>query len=430
VSGDPVTTFGAAPRRAAASAADLAVDGWARVDHEVRSLAARVTRDLSLARASGRWRAGMPDPDSYVPADAVALRALPVAAGFEDLHRYQHVLTDPWATVGARLEAACRAELLLSDARAVYEAVPHFLDADGADGILTSSPPGPDVLTDLRLPHPRVAVFLGRVLDVACCDWPADWDRTVDLAGHPTTEPTMLGELRARGGGVEGVVLSETPGGGLADDVVWFVSVEPDPTQPDDLARDRFRTLVWGRRSLSHLAGVANNLAAAVAWGEWRQARLVDLPDDLDTKAWRKATRRGEFRRQEPQGAAAGVRVLDLARSPTVGHAPAADRAGSGRASPVTHLRRAHWRSQPVGPGGRDRRLTRVAATVVHPSGTPMRTAVYRVSAPDDPGDADGDTQPHPARITGRNLDVRRIELPIGVPEAPEPRPAGAEVDL
>lgn len=425
---EPVTTFGAAARRAPDSAADLAIDGWARVDREVKALAARVARDLSLAHASGRWRPGRPDPDRYVPGDAVALRALPVAADFEDLRRYQSILTEPRATVGARLEAACRVEVLLSDARAVYEAVPHFLDADVAAGILASRPPGPEVLTDLRLPHRRVAIFLDQVLDVASCDWPAEWDHTVDLAGRATSEPTMLGELRARGGGVEGVVLTETPGGGLADDVLWFVSVAPDPTQPDDLARDRFRTLVWGRRSLSHLAGVANNLAAAVAWGKWRQARPVDLPDDPRSKAWRKATQRGEFRRREPHGAAARVRVLDLARSPTVEHGRANDRTGGGRTSPVTHLRRAHWRFQPVGPGGQDRRLTRVAATVVRPSATPMRTAVYRVPAPEDPADADG--EPHPAAAKGHDLDLRRIDLALGRTGTTPPLPTGAEVEL
>lgn len=418
------STFGATARPAPSATAETAIEGWRHVEADVRAIAGRVVRDVAVARASGRWRPGEDDPPHYVPGDAVALRAFTIASDFEYLHQFRAIFDDPAADLAVRFEAAWRAQTILADTRAVYDAVPHFLDADVAAGILASRPPGPDVLGELRLPHDRVAVFLGRTLPVRECDWPEAWDHTRDLTGRPTRQRTILGELRARGGGIEGVVLTESAGRGLADEVLWLLSAEPDPERPDDLNRDRLRSVVWGLRSRSRLAPVAENLAAAVAWGEWHQARPVDLPDNHRSRDFRKALRRGEFRRREPQGAVGGVRVLDLGRSPVPDRNPTPAGTPGGRSSPISHLRRAHWRLQPVGPKSADRRLTRVAATVVRPGATPARTAVYRVLAPEDP---DVDAGP-PLR---RDLDLRRVDLPIRPQPAPSPEPpaqSGAEV--
>lgn len=425
------STFGALPRPAPTGAMALAAEGWRRVASEVSSLAGLVIRDIAIAHASGRWRPGQPDPSSYVPGDALALRALPVVTDFEYLTRCRDVLTDPEAGRTARLEAASRVEMILDDARTIYEAVPHFLDADVAAGILASHPPGQDVLTELRLPHGRIAVFFSDVFDVPSdrYDWPAEWDHTIDLAGRRCPQKTILGELRARGGGIEGVVLTEAPGGGLTDDVLWLLSAKPDPDRPVDLAQDRLRTVVWGRRSHAHLAPIAENLAAAVAWGEWRHARPLDLPDDPHSKSWRRAVRRGEFRRREPQGGAGGVRVLDLRRSPVIDR-PTGPVNGRdvGRASPVTHLRRAHWRLQPVGPKGGERRLTRVSATVVRPGVTATRPSVYRVPAP-EPDASEPDSDPHRAPRSAA-VDLRHIDLPAEPVGRPEPsRRSGLEIE-
>jgi hypothetical protein len=429
------TTFVAVPRGPQADVAALAREGWRHVAPEVSAVAAKVARDVHVAYASGRWRPGSDDPASYLPGDAVALRAFTLVSDFEWLGQLQEVLADPSAQPGARVEAAFRTRVIIDDARTLYDAVPHFLDADVAAGILASRPPGPDVVDELRLPHRSVAVFLGRVFEVAPeqCDWPPEWDHTVDLAGRARMERTILGELRARGGGIEGVVLTEAPEGGLADEVLWVVSTVPNPERPGGLARDRLRSVVWGRRSRAHLAGVAENLAAAVACGEWREARPVTLPKDPGSRQWSRAVRRGEFRRREPHGGAGGVRVLDLARSAVAQpRTVASDGAGADRASPVTHLRRAHWRLQPVGRGGAERRLTRVAATVVCPGATPMRTTVYRVPAPEAPP-AEPDPEPAPPTPTGGSgIDLRHLDLAVDPQggERPTPRRSGAGMEL
>jgi len=236
--------------------------------------------------------------------------------------------------------AGRRLAMSLVDTAALFRAVPHFVDEAAAAGLLASQPPGPDVLGELRLPHRCIAVFLGRPLELGPghCDWPAAWDHQRDLAERPTGALTCLGQVRARGGGIDAVVLTEEPGGGLGDEVLWVLGANPDPARPGPGRFDRQRALVWGRLSQAGLALVATNLAATVAWAEWHEpARRVSLPGDVGSKAWRRQARQGAFRRHEPRGAAAGVRVLDLKRS------LAAERAGAGddgRAGPVTHLRR------------------------------------------------------------------------------------------
>jgi hypothetical protein len=222
-----------------------------------------------------------------------------------------------------------------------------------------------------------------------------------------------MGDLRALGGGIEGVVLTEAPGGGLADEVLWLISANPDATKPGPSALDRFRTTVWGRLSSARLAHVAHNLAATVSWAEWRTPeRDLDLPDEPDSRPWRKAVRRGEFRRHEPRGAAAGVRVLDVVRSPVADRVVPARAGDPARSSPATHLRRAHWRQQPVGPGLSERRLVRVPATVVNPGATPLGPVVYRVPPPEGRSGTGPADMADAAVSVDHGLDLRTIELP------------------
>jgi hypothetical protein len=97
-----------------------------------------------------------------VPGDVVALRAFAVTADLARVADYRHVVaarersTDPgdrrvWES------AVNRSALCLADTRALFEAVPHYLDADAAVGILASRPPDPSTLAAVRLPHPRIA---------------------------------------------------------------------------------------------------------------------------------------------------------------------------------------------------------------------------------------------------------------------------------
>ncbi|MGI8808578.1 MAG: hypothetical protein ACR2KK_12170 [Acidimicrobiales bacterium] len=408
------TAFGVQARPLRGTEVTLAHNGFAAMLRRLDALFARAQRDAAIAWASGRWRPGQPDPDRYVPGDVAALRGFSVAADLARVATYQSVIADipghgrpqddaEWCSAVSRT-LAC-----LADTEALYEAVPHFLDADAAVGILASRPPEATDLAGLHLPYPRIAVWFGRVLEVGpeLHDWPSEWDHLPDLSGRPTTWRTVVGDLRALGGGIEGVVLTERPGGGLADEVLWMLSVNPDASRPGPDGLDRLRASVWGRLSSSHLAHVAHNLAATVSWAEWHEPdRGLALPDDPTSRAWRKAVRRGEFRRHEPRGAAAGVRVLDVTRTPVADRMVGGAGEGPGHASPITHLRRAHWRHQRVGPGLSSSRLVRVPATVVNPGAAPLAPVVYRVPAPEPA------TAKHPVPEADDALDLRRIDLP------------------
>lgn len=424
MTGDAHNAFGTGPRSVGPEELALLLAGPEAAAAELARLTAAARDDAAVALASGRWVLGRPDPESHVPGDVVALRSFAVTGDLAQAGRHLDVATGAVPGVSHLAETAGRRLVrCLADTATLYGAVPHFIDTATAAGIVASQAPGPDVVGELRLPYPRIAVFLGRPLEVPVTfhDWPAAWDVHTDLDGQPSGLPSAVGGVRARGGGIDGVVLRERPGGGLADEVLWLVSSEPDPTRPAPMCFDRIRAVVWGRLSVAGLAPVATNLAAAVAWAEWREPeRRLSLPDEVGSKAWRRAARRGEFRRHEPRGALAGVHVLDLARS------PAAERPRSGesaRPGVATHLRRAHWRLQPVGPGRAERRVVRVAATVVNAGGHHSGRTVYRVPTPESGPEPEPAGRPEPgpaprpepsaeAPPSEAVIDLRTVALP------------------
>ncbi|MGH9281929.1 MAG: hypothetical protein ACRD0S_03220, partial [Acidimicrobiales bacterium] len=97
----------------------------------------------------------------------------------------------------------------------------------------------------------------------------------------------------------------------------------------------------------------------------------------------------------------------DVARTPVADRVVGGHDEAPGHASPITHLRRAHWRHQRVGPGLSSSRLVRVPATVVSPGTAPLAPVVYRVPAPGASA-----TTPTQAAEAGDEIDLRRIDLP------------------
>jgi hypothetical protein len=115
-------------------------------------------RDLQIALSSNRLNGHPLTPRNieYLPGDVCGLRASSTQGGlattartFDNLHRN---LDDQEAS-----DLAWEAPL----AALLYEAVPYFVPALTGLGIAGSEPPSPDLVSEIRLPFPRVAVFVG-----------------------------------------------------------------------------------------------------------------------------------------------------------------------------------------------------------------------------------------------------------------------------
>jgi len=88
----------------------------------------------------------------------------------------------------------------------------------------------------------------------------------------------------------------------------------------------------------------------------------------------------------------------------------------------------AHWRLQRIGPGRAERKVVRVAATVVNAGRQAPGHTVYRVPGPEPVAE-----QPEQDRA----IDLRTVDLPDPPAEpaprvaaSPEPRPSQPEVPL
>jgi hypothetical protein len=292
-------------------------------------------------------------------------------------------------------------------------AVPYFIPTTAALGVLASRPPDPDLQQRLRLPFPRVLVVFGTdlQLDPHTHQWPTDYPYQ-QLPRH-----SIARQLIDRGGYVSGMVLLADQAGQLRDDLLWIVAANPDPTLPWPANLDRIRGVLRGWRSAATLAPLVTNLAAAVAWGAWQPpATPFPLPDP-DSKQWRKAIKRGVFRRREPRGDAVGVHVLDLGRTtPAEPSANDGQPSAAGRGSPIPHLRSGHFRRVRVGPraafhyqvrwippvwvhGDPDRAAQRLVIRRLPPPAAWTHTPVQELSGPADgghPSPASLDKPPRP----------------------------------
>lgn len=305
-------------------------------------------RDMKLMAATGRWRPGTDDPDELVPGDVPIIRSIPLATlvgdWVEATRRWQ------MATGSQRDRLSQSAVALGAQVGALTAGALHYIDAATAVGILDSTPPEPDDLDGLRLPADATLVAFGRELPIPIDDgvWPSSWvDGTMPSprTGSPWGPLGAEEALLARGGALAGAVLFNHPDTGtFADMVAWLVSINPDPNHPQELFRkDRQRTVMIASRQKMIWRHLADNLAATVGWMDWTRPDPLDLPDH-NSRQWRKAIKRSQFRKREPHGAAADVNVIDVpANQPPTATTASGTGEASGRTT-STHLRTGHWR--------------------------------------------------------------------------------------
>jgi hypothetical protein len=271
----------------------------------------------------------------------------------------------------------------------LYDAVPFFLPVTSAITIAGSYPPDDTLLDELRLPYPRSGVFFGADLTIPDALRGRDdqlttvvraadaLDRSAGLTVRADEWPpfsldsSQLELNRGHELRLSGVVFHADDDLRVGDLVLWLTVAPESPEQP--------RRLTPGLLSRSTLRPVALNLAAVAAWGDWHPPDVLDLPDDPDSRIFRRQIRHSAFRRREPTGAAIGVRVLDSRRRTR--HA-ASDGTGT-HASPATHHRRGHWRRQRVGPRDHwhyERR--HIPPVIVNPGHEANAVTVYRLPDP------------------------------------------------
>ena len=348
------------------------------------TLTPRHHRDWAIAEASGRWSRDLePRQREFVPGDVCGLRAAACQGSLVTAQRIQREATTP---LNAQDWHRVEREMLFG--AWLYDAAPYFLPVTSAIGIAGSHAPDASLLDELRLPFQRVAVYFGADLTIPARLLGADHQLAevirksdeVYRSGRTTyradeyppyaIHSSQLALVRGQELQLSGVVFHADDAGCLADVVLWL-TVASVPSQDH-------RRLTPGLLSRSTLRPLALNLVAAAAWGDWHPPDDIELADDPDSPAFLRQIRRGAFRRREPGGAAAGVRVLDVRRM-TV---RAASGSGS-HASPVTHLRRGHWRRQRVGPR-EDWRYERrfIPPVVVNPGQSNDSVTIYRLPEP------------------------------------------------
>jgi hypothetical protein len=255
--------------------------------------------------------------------------------------------------------------------------------------VLSSDAPPGDVAAEIRLPVPHCLVWFaqpatipGEVIPDAISDHYAHLlaFNAESRPGLRNVEQPALAAFKALDTIrlhpheclLEGVLLFATTNGTLRDVAVWLVRC-PTPNGPSN------RFAVLGRTSTAGWGHVVTLLGAMVCFGSWSAATPLTAPPVGAGRSAIRELRKGATKRLEEGGGLLGVRVLDAH------HRTAATTTGDGtHASPITHVRRGHFRRVPVGPRSEEGREVRwFPPTIVNPGAEGQeRIRVYRLPRP------------------------------------------------
>ena len=246
----------------------------------------------------------------------------------------------------------------------MQQAPAFYLGGPTATALLASEPPGAEIMERVRLPFREVLVYFP--------------------AFRAEVETAVMGEvITSTSESVCAVLLSSDVDGRI--DPCWCALSAANMDGKIGTA------LYFGLWTRSQFAAMVANIAALLTWGSWTEPYPVPpLPPEDDHKSWKHAMKSSQVRKAIKHGAFDGVRVLDVG---SVTHRSGPNQGGT-HASPITHMRRAHWRWVRLGTGsgsvnGSDavegetyvRKPRWVPPTLVNPDG-PTRSGAraYRVT--------------------------------------------------
>ena len=304
-----------------------------------------------------------PSPRHPAPADAVALR-----------HWYTLAAAGAWARADGTDAARGYGETTI----ALAAASNFWMPPGQVRGYLDSDPISAEDRAHIRLAYPNVFLTLGKpiVLDPLHGATPVDTEHlekaTLDLLYSrdlsessnwllsvitKANEVNVLDLIAARGGRVEGILLLADDNGATTGKFAWCLGV---PGRAGMLGR----WVLPAHRDRTAYADQIDSMIAVAAWADWHQ------PADpaITTTSHRRSA-------ALHQAAAQGkVHVLNAARTPT-----ATPRTAPSNRTVAAHIRRGHWRRQPVGVGRTQIRMVRVSPAIVGAGNLPRSAPVYRL---------------------------------------------------
>jgi len=280
----------------------------------------------------------------------------------------------------------------------LYSATVFYLPSADAEPLLSTFRPDATIVAGVKLPPGANLVMLSHPMwfsagsgwwDPAAAEAFEAVDRELKESWGLDDQPYEIGDFYTSGGALAGVLLFADDDGHLTDDVAWIVS-HIGNEQAGTLSGP---TLEIGSLAEAGFAPIAENLACALAFGDWvTPGTEPETPPDVSTRAGRRAWTTSSTMRRARRGDFTTVNVIDMHRR----HRRISPERSEQRQRTVSaHLRRPHWRWVWYGPktvpAEREQRPVWIAATLVAGAETADdRQRVYRLPEPPSASDWEG----------------------------------------
>lgn len=330
------------------------------------------SKDMEIARASGRWEPNTPDPKVYLPGDIVALRAIGYTS---DLVRLSNVMV---------CESNANAHYVLAPYFATYYSRNYYMPSSAIQPLLDATAPDDNIYTNIILPAPIVSVWFGEDIVIPSQHLVTEEDLEVaeKYYGQFNSNAPIYTSLQ-RDISLAGITLFADNDNHPADTVIWHLALPFDDKLDDKnrvLPNEKLRADLVGFQSRSKLESLLRVLVTTVAYGSWTPPREQDRPEMLGGS--NKYTKTNAFKRRERSGVFCQTHILNLdATIPSIRNSNAVNQ--TTHLSPVPHWRKPHIRRVRVGQKDSWHYETReITGTQVLPHG-PVRSGLLVWNIPE-----------------------------------------------